>query len=285
VLEGDFGPQDRTGGGFLSELAERLVGEGIAVLVCDKRGIPQSQGKYATYTMDSAVRDLDAQVDYLFLRGDIDIERITAVGYGEGGQVAARVAASNPYVSALVMMATPSVPLWPDLALIQVGLAESAGLVPQADADAARIRVANQVGFVSLESGETAKVDGHEVFLGWMRSQAANDPPSSISSLDIPVLVVQGGRDGIVPPEQARQVMTVLEARGRSTQELALFEELGHNFGPLLLEGAAVPYRRHPTVDPAVLETISRWLKDIQAVQGKKYGAGLLVNRTTLLRG
>lgn len=262
VLAGDFGPQDRTGGGFLSQIAARLVDDGFAVLTCDRRGVPRSQGDYATYTLESATSDLNAQVDYLVLRGDIDIERIAMVGYGEGGQLASKVAASNPYVSSLVLMATPSVPLFPDLALRQADLGMSAGLLQPAEAAAARIRTETEVRLLNETSGNTLELGGHELFLGWMRSEAANDPLVSISLLEIPVLVAQGGRDGYVPVEEANRIMDALNARGKSTQKLALFEKLGHSFGTMFSEGATAPYRAHPEIDPEVLNAVSSWLKE-----------------------
>ena len=261
VLAGDFGPQDRTGGGFLSQLAERLVGDGFAVLVCDRRGIPQSQGSYATYTLDSYASDLNAEVDYLVLRGDIDLEHISMVGYGEGGVAASKVAASNPYVSSLALMATPSVPLFPDLRLVQARRAAQTGLVEPVEAEAAELNISNLMGLLEQESANTVMLGGHELFLGWMRSQAVNDPLGSIGALDIPVLVVQGAGDDRVPVEQALQIMQSLEARGRGTQELALFEKLGHDFGSFISEGDSVPYRAHPEVDRNVLEKVSGWLK------------------------
>jgi pimeloyl-ACP methyl ester carboxylesterase len=262
VLAGEFGPQDRTGGGFLSQLAQRLVGDGMAVLVCDRRGIPWSQGSYATYTLDSYVSDLNAEVDFLFLQGDIDIDHISMIGYGEGGIAAGRVAASNPYVSSLVLMATPSVPLFPDLQVEQVDRAAREGSIEGVEDEAKKLNINNLVSLLQQEGGDTVTLDGHKLFLGWMRSQSASSPLDSIAALDVPVLVVHGVNDDMVPVEQAQQLMQTLEARGPGKQELALFEGLGHDFGPFVSEGDAVPYRAHPDVDRTVLKKISGWLKN-----------------------
>ena len=261
VLAGELGPQDRTGGGFLSQLAERLAGEGMAVLVCDRRGVPQSQGSYGTYTLDSYVSDLNAEVDYLVLRGDVNIERISMVGYGEGGVAASKVAGSNPYVSSLALMATPSVPLFPDLLLAQTRQAAETGLIESAEAEAVELNISNLMGLLEQVSADTILMGGHELFLGWMRSQAVNDPLASVGALDMHVLVVQGAADERVPTEQALQIMRSLEARGRGGQELALFERLGHDFGSFISEGDSVPYRAHPKVDRSVLDKVSGWLK------------------------
>jgi pimeloyl-ACP methyl ester carboxylesterase len=261
VLAGDFGPQDRTGNGFLAQVARRLVDDGFAVLTCDRRGIPQSQGDYATYTRETAERDLNAQVDFLVLRGDIGIDSISLVGYGEGGQLASSVAASNPYVKAVVLMATPSVPLFPDLTAYQLQAAESSGLVEPAEITAERLRLGTEVSTLNETSGDTVELEGQELFLGWMRSQAFSDPLASVRALEVPALVVQGGRDVVVAPEHADAIMRALQERGSGTQELALFDELGHEFGLVLSEAASIPYRAHPEMDEKVLKKVSSWLK------------------------
>ncbi len=260
VLVGEFGPGDRTGAGFLGRIAEQLVDRGMAVLTCDKRGVPRSQGKYSTYTYDSAVRDLNSEVDYLVLRGDVDVNKIAMVGFGEGGALACRVAASNPYVTALALMATPSVPLFPDLAGTQVEIRGGLGMLTKSEVNAAGLNIDNLVSTVASTNAATTRIQGHELFLGWMRSQEGNSALTSIGGLTIPVLVMQGGLDGYIPAKQADELMRALEARGKGTQELALYDKLGHYFGPLLLEAQAVPYRDHPNVDTAVLEKLSEWL-------------------------
>jgi pimeloyl-ACP methyl ester carboxylesterase len=261
VLAGEFGPQDRTGGGFLSQLADRLVNRGMAVLVCDRRGVPQSQGSYATYTLDSYASDLNAEVDYLVLRSDIDVERISMIGYGEGGIAASKVAASNPYVSSLVLMAAPFVPLFPDLRLMQVNQAAQAGMILPAEAEAAELNINNLTRLLEQQSAATITIDNHPLFLNWMRSQEAGDLPGWLGALEIPVLVVQGSADERVPAGQAQQIMRSLEARGGGTQELSMFEGLGHDFGPFVSQGESVPYRAHPRVDRSVLDKVANWLE------------------------
>lgn len=262
VLAGGLGPQDRTGGGMLAQFAEKLVDDGMAVLTCDRRGVPESAGDFATYTRETAVSDLNSQVDYLVLRGDIDVEHISIVAYDEGGQLAAEVAAVNPYVSSLVVMATPSVRLYPELPAVQAEVAFNAGIIGPQEAEAQRIYLQNQELTLAEQDSQYARIEGHRLFLGWMRSQEGSDPLIPIAALRIPVLVIQGGRDASVPPAMAERIMEILSARPGGDEELALFEELGHDLGPMLTEAASVPSRAHPEVDPEVLEKASSWLKN-----------------------
>ncbi len=260
VLAGDAGPQDRTGGGVLAQFASELAGRGMAVLTCDRRGVPDSAGSYPAYTRDTAVRDLNAQIDYLSLRGDVDTGHISVLGYGEGGQVAAAVASGNPYVSALVLAATPSCRLWPDLVLAQSQLALESGRMQPVEAQSVSLNARNQSAILSQTNEPYAVVGGHKVFLGWMRSQASADPLAAVRALKVPLLVVQGGRDEVVPAGQAGDIIGALKAGESAAGEIAYFAELGHGLGPEPSEAAELPYRRHPAVSRQVLDRVAGWL-------------------------
>ncbi|MFH1149115.1 MAG: alpha/beta fold hydrolase [Actinomycetota bacterium] len=261
VLEADYGPQDRTGCGLLSRMADGLARRGFAVLTCDRQGIPESEGDFASYTLESESRDFDAKVQYLFLRGDIDPERIYAIGHGQGGLVASQVAYRNPYVSACVLLATPSVRMFPELAdTMAVEQGRRGALLPQ-EVEAELANTRNLVNLLGETEGSTAVAMDHTVFLDWMRTAEFLYPPDTMRNLAIPVLVVQGTDDEVVPAAQAEDLMTSLEGRGKSTQELALFEGLGHELGPWVDEAESRPYRSHPEPDPAVVEKITDWLK------------------------
>lgn len=262
VLVGDFGPEDRTGVGLLSQVAERLAGDGIAVLTCDRRGVRPSGGKYATYTLETAVNDLNSELDYLVLRSDIDTEKMYVVGYGEGGVIASYAATGNPYVAACVLLAAPSVRAFPDLALLDAGEAGRSGELPPGDVDVARGEIDALTSALGVVEGDFVEAMGRTLFLGWMRSYAGSDTLAAVGSLRVPVLVLQGGRDDVVGPEQARELYGALEARGKGVQELVVFDGLGHEFGREVGEAAARPYRSHPALSPEVTRTISRWLKE-----------------------
>jgi len=262
VLAGDVGPQDRTGVGLFSQVADRLARSGMAVLTCDKRGVPGSEGAFRTYTLDSAVQDLNSEIDFLLVRGNMDVDRLGVVGIGEGGVIASKAAVDNPYITAGVFMATPAVRLFPDLARLQVEEAGRSGELTPGEVGFSLGWIDTLVGAMGSTVEDSVKAGGQEVFLGWMRSHMKNDPAANLAALTIPVLVVQGGADPDVPQDQAGQLMRILEARGRGGQWLAFFEKLGHGFGPLVGEAEARPDRSHPRVEQEVLYTVARWLKE-----------------------
>src|SRR6185369_16052339 len=91
------------------QIAEALAARGIAVLRVDDRGVGKSTGVQSLANATSAdfADDVRAQIEYLRHRGDIDPRRIALVGHSEGGMIAPMVAASDPQIAAIVLMAAP----------------------------------------------------------------------------------------------------------------------------------------------------------------------------------
>jgi dienelactone hydrolase len=263
ILTGDEGPQDRTGTGFLSQVADYLARQGFVVLTCDRRGVPESQGSFARHTRETLLKDLNTQVDYLVNRGDIDVERIALLGYGEGGLLSLAAAGKNPYVKRVVVMGTPSVTLFPDLMKIQIREALAAGRLLGPEAAYEQALVDALVETVSGTQESEIDIQGKKVFLDWMRSWMPVLPTVDVASLKAPVLVMHGTADQDVPAVQADELMAALAARPGRQQKLEMFEGLGHGFGRLVEQAKSKPDRAHPVVERKVLDALGAWLKDL----------------------
>jgi uncharacterized protein len=89
------------------QIAEHLATRGIAVLRVDDRGVGGSTGRESleSTTTSGCAEDTRAQIAFLRARRDIDPERIALMGHGEGGSIAPMVAASDPLVRSVVLMA------------------------------------------------------------------------------------------------------------------------------------------------------------------------------------
>lgn len=85
-------------------LIKRLNAEGIAALAYDKRGIGQSTGIYKE-NLDRLTADAAAAVAAMRRRPDIDPRRIAVIGHSQGGVIAPAVAAADPGIAAVVMLA------------------------------------------------------------------------------------------------------------------------------------------------------------------------------------
>src|SRR6185369_7709526 len=92
-------------------IADRLTRDGIAVLRVDDRGFAKSTGDFTKATDDDFAVDAAANVAFLRKRPDIDPKRVGLIGHSEGGLVAPKVAAKDPKIAFIVLMAGPGVPL------------------------------------------------------------------------------------------------------------------------------------------------------------------------------
>ncbi|OON70639.1 hypothetical protein B0919_01055 [Hymenobacter sp. CRA2] len=97
VLVSDAGAQDRdaTIGDYrpMGALADFLTRRGIAVLRVDDRGVGQSGGTPATATTAELVADVQAALNFLRTRPEVDLAHLGIIGHGEGGNVALLTAA------------------------------------------------------------------------------------------------------------------------------------------------------------------------------------------------
>lgn len=111
------GPQDRDNSNVemvpgyrpYQEIAARLASEGIATLRYDDRGMGESTGNVNVATPPELATDVEAALAYLLQRPEIDAEQIGLLGHSEGGLVAGIVAADNPQVAFVVLLAGQTV--------------------------------------------------------------------------------------------------------------------------------------------------------------------------------
>ncbi len=113
-------------------LADYLTRKGIVVLRVDDRGVGKSTGSRVDATTADFATDAEAGVAYLKTRPEVDSHKIGLIGHSEGGLIAPMVAARNPDVAFIVMMAGPGVP--GDEILLEQGvlISEAAGASPAA---------------------------------------------------------------------------------------------------------------------------------------------------------
>ena len=91
-------------------LADYLTRKGIVVLRVDDRGVGKSTGDRTNATTADFATDAEAGVAYLKTRSEVDPHKIGLIGHSEGGLIAPMVAARNPDVAFIVIVAGPGVP-------------------------------------------------------------------------------------------------------------------------------------------------------------------------------
>lgn len=256
VLVTGSGPQDRDSAippvaGYrpFRQIADTLSRRGIAVLRLDDRGVGASGGDPSRATSADFADDVRAAVAYLRGRREIAPGRIAVAGHSEGGIIAPMVAAADPRIRAVVLLAAPS---WTGRRTSDYQLREAwrtAGF-PEAKFD-------------SLARVNDPARDSMAAAVPWIGFWLRYDPLPTARKVKAPVLILQGATDRQVPAEQAPELAAALRAGGNRDVTVRVFPELNHLFlrDPVgtadVARYAALPSRQLP---PEVLGVMADWL-------------------------
>lgn len=251
------------------DLAEGLLEKGIAVLRYDKRTYTHSH-KYADpdlaekFTIyDETINDARYAVDYLEEVEGIDPDKIYVLGHSLGGNQAPRIAEGRSDIAGIVVMGGNVTPLQ-DLMLYQYHYIYD--LQGEMDAETKKIidvQIAQaEAAVANINSlSETQTFKAEELFgvpaTYWMDLKDY-DPTEIAKELDIPILILQGGRDYQVPPEELDKWKAALGDQA----EYRIYEKLNHLFMPG--EGTPSPddYQIPGHVSDEVIEDIAQWIQE-----------------------
>jgi pimeloyl-ACP methyl ester carboxylesterase len=285
VLVSGSGAQGRNetvfGHQIFKVLADHLTRAGLAVLRYDKRGVGASSGDYATATTTDFADDAGAAVAFLQSRKEIDPRRLGLIGHSEGGLIAPLVAARNPAVAFIVLMAGPGVDGAAVLAEQQRLIGKATGMddaaLAKASADQARLtaivrdspdlsvtkaRLKAAADEMAARDGVApAALEASAATLGtaWFRSFFAYDPAPPLQKLRIPVLALIGSKDLQVSPDQNLPALRAALAGNPKASVLEL-PGLNHLFQPAVTGAPAEYAEIDTTLAPEALRIITDWL-------------------------
>ncbi len=263
VLVHGSGPADRdeTVGGtkVFRDLAWMLSSQGVAVLRYEKRSKPHGARLTAnkTFTVNDEVLD-DAllAVALMKTRPEVDPKKIFVLGHSLGGYLAPRIAAGDPSVAGLVILAGSARPLQ-KLVLDQTkylsavpgaGAQEKAALA-MLEKEVARADAVTDAGTPGLIMGAPAAY--------WLDLRTY-DPVATAKTLKVPMLFLQGGRDyQVTAPDWA--AWKTLE--GNKALSFKLWPELNHLFVAGTGPSTPAEYAIDGHVFPAVGKEIATWIK------------------------
>ena len=249
------GPEDRDEGipsvgdyRPFRQLADTLGRRGIAVLRYDERGVGATGGQFATATSADFADDIRTIVAWLRRRDDIDPWRIVLLGHSEGGMLAPMVAAGDAKLAGIVLMAGPAKG---GRAILDFQL-RNGTLLDTSLSAGKRDSILRDV---------PRMLDSLLSSTPWMRYFGAYDPIATIRRVTVPVLILQGGTDQQVSPEQAGELAAALRAAGNARVTARTFPETNHLF---LADASGYPggYARLPSASlrPAVLGAVADWV-------------------------
>jgi pimeloyl-ACP methyl ester carboxylesterase len=259
-------------------LSDYLTRKGIVVLRADKRGVGKSGGNYAAATTIDFAKDAEAGVAYLETRSEVDRHKIGLIGHSEGGVIAPMVAAEDPDVAFIVMMAGSGV-RGDDLIVEQTLLiAEASGVSrDEAEKNAAEERKILTLVEEEKDDAELAKKlrvelagKAPEATLNaqikalsspWYRGFIQYDPTTALRKVTCPVLVLIGQKDTQVPPDQnLPAIRKALQAGGNKNFEVDELPGLNHLFQTAGTGSPGEYVNIEETISAGALEKIASWI-------------------------
>ena len=282
LLISGSGPNDRDETVFGHKpflvLSDYLTRKGIVVLRVDKRGVGKSTGDLAHATTADFATDAEAGVQYLKTRAEADPRRIGLIGHSEGGTVAPMLAAGDPGVRFIVLMAGPGVP--GDQIIVEQGrlIEEAAGATKEKaaqDADKQRelfALVEKEKDGAILDKELRANLAGRvpdaqidmaiqQVTSPWMRYTLTYDPATALRKVTCPVLALNGEKDMQVSAAQnLPAIKKALEEGGNKQIEIDEMPGLNHLF-QTAKTGSPTEYAQiEETISPVALDKVASWI-------------------------
>ncbi|MBX3213185.1 MAG: alpha/beta fold hydrolase [Labilithrix sp.] len=262
VLVHGSGPNDRDEsiGGVkpFKDLAWGLASRGVAVLRYVKRSRHAPAGIVTQRDeVESPARDA---IELLGRTQGVDPKRVFLLGHSQGGFLAPRIAAANPSLAGVVILAGSTRPLVDSL----IDQLEYFTALTPAD-DALRAKLADARAFKQRVEAPGLRADeelafpvGGKLTGAYFLDVRGYDPPAVAKELSMRLLVLQGDRDYQVTAKDFARWKSALGGRPHAT--LTTYASLNHLF--VSGEGPPGPaeYARPGHVDPRVVSDIAAWI-------------------------
>lgn len=173
--------------GIFARAARMWAEKGFASLRIDFRGSGESEGDFADTTLDGQIADGLAALDYLAGLPEVDVDKMSLVGWSMGGAVGSAVAARTRHDLDAVALWAPGTNMGSAMTFV--------------------------VGPDTMKKGFAAGGEAVEATLPWgakvslkgpfFQSLYAVDPVADISKYEGPLLVAVGTKDDVVFPQPA----------------------------------------------------------------------------------
>ncbi|MDK2896098.1 MAG: uncharacterized protein PWP04_218 [Candidatus Atribacteria bacterium] len=268
LIIGGSGPLDRNGNipgsifqpNLLQALAHNLSAAGFLTFRYDKRGVGQSSGDYTTAGFFDLIEDARCALSFLKKQPAVELKHISILGHSEGGMIAYSLTAEEAVISALILLATPAKPLVELVKEQTTYLYLISGITNQ---ETIKKAIENQEKIVeAIKEGKTT-VEGISIPLWkWWKEHLEFQPLEFLEKVQVPTLILQGGKDYQVTEEDADILISTLEKNGVPAKKL-IFPELDHFFRPTKSEHSSPEeyLSQKRVIPPYVFQEILDWLE------------------------
>jgi uncharacterized protein len=271
-------------------IADYLTRNGIAVLRCDDRGTAESGGIFKTATTMDFSTDIEAALDFLLTRKEIDKSKIGLIGHSEGGLIAPMVAIRRKEIAFIVLLAGPGISGERILLLQEALIGKASGESEEAISDATSVSEGAYRLVIGTQNLDTLKTrlttyfhdriksdstfarttGGDQTFIAsqvrqlatpWMQYFIQCDPAPTLEKVRCPVLALDGSKDLQVPPEiDLAAIKTALEKGGNKDVTTIEFPNLNHLFQECKTGSPSEYARIEQTFSPVALDEMTKWI-------------------------
>jgi dienelactone hydrolase len=207
--------------------AEMLSGGGIAAFIFDKRGTGVSTGDWRRSSLDDLMADGLAAIALLQDQPEIDPAKVGIIGSSQGAWLAPFMAARSDQVAFLIQITGSATPLanqemWDD----------GNSLKARGFSDRA-IRM--EMKALHLLYSSRGLIQRGILPLGdlwFVTYDPTLDPADAWPDVDVPALVLYGGKDGTVPTQTSLGIVKEVWAQhGDPASRIVVFPDKGHALG------------------------------------------------------
>lgn len=268
ILSSGSGAQDRNSEVFefkiFQLIAQDLAKKGIPSFRYDDRGVNKSTGSFADATLNDLVSDVDAIIKFFQTNEEQSFEEFTVLGHSQGGVVVGKIATENESVVQLILMGSTA-PSLKEILRYQVELAYSSTPVDkeliEKEINAREDLMKSIVDEKEVEEAKNGYVLAYKNVLEGLPETQRNSIPDigaaasnqvnllvasfqnpqmksllfyvpidDLEKVNIPVLVLAGGKDTQVTITQNLEPIREALERSGTKFEVKTFTEANHLF-------------------------------------------------------
>jgi uncharacterized protein len=278
LLISGSGPLDRDGDtrrlplGVSRTLAQVLAAAGVASLRYDKRGVGASSGTFLTAGLSDNIADARAALAALSARPEVDPARLLLIGHSEGAIIATTLAADDPRLAGVVLLAGTArkgddLLLW-QAAQVAPTLPGPVRLLLRLTRTDLVTKVRSNHTKLRATTTDTARLGLARVNAKWLREFLDHDPCHDLPRIHAPVLALTGGKDLQVPPDDLETIRALVQGPVTVVRPPDVTHLLRTEPGPASLR----TYRsqaRQPVAD-VVTRTVTDWVAGLLTRAGEQ---------------
>ena len=245
------------------DLAWGLASHGIAVYRYTKRtgayGEKAAADPKLITVKEETIDDARAAIALVAKQPGINPEQVFLVGHSLGAFLAPRIATGNAILAGIVLMAGNTKPLEKVIVeQVQYLTRTTDGAPSSAAADAQK--AADQIESPALKPDDEVPLLGSKTYGAYWLDLRDYNPVKTAQKLKIPILVLQGGRDYQVTPDNYKDWQSGLGKRTNAT--LKFFPEANHLFifGDTTVAPSPQDYEKPGHVNSQVIDAIAAFV-------------------------